>query len=446
MNKKFILNIGILASVILFLVSGFMAFSQAKTIFQSKSGPKGPVRVEKTDAGWVLTVGGKPFFIKGVCYRYTPIGRGERYDIFSNPRKPWLTDGAMMRDIGANSVRIYEPGANREEVKTAIRDLFEKFGIKTALGHFLGFWDWPPVNYSDPGFREEIKNEVLHMVRTYKDEDGILFWILGNENNYSFDRGLRDWTTPEIDLFGSPHQRREAKARIYYKFINDLARSIKEIDPGHPVVMGNGELASIHIAEELCPDVDILGGIIYQGKTFGSYFKQLERNFGKPNVFIEFGADGYDAFDKKEAEDWQAFFLKLQWLEIYKNRAGGEGARNSLGGFVFEWTDEWWKHSPGYKLGWKSHDTNGSWANTAYYFDAKARNNMNEEWWGIVGLDPKRKTAGGIEKRIPKKAYYVLKSLWAKENGKIQLAYPIAAAIFLVLGIAIAIVRIKIRG
>ena len=110
MNRKIILNAGLLVSVILFLASGFMAFPYAKTIFRPRSGPKGPVRVEKADAGWRLTVGGEPFFVKGVCYRYTPIGKGERYDFFANPQRPWIVDGAMMRDMGVNSVRIYEPG------------------------------------------------------------------------------------------------------------------------------------------------------------------------------------------------------------------------------------------------------------------------------------------------------------------------------------------------
>lgn len=374
---------------------------------------KGPVKVIETDKGWTLTVGGKPFFIKGVCYRYAPVGEGGKYDFFSSPERPWLVDGALMKKMGVNAVRIYEPSKNVTGTKMLIRDLFRKFGIKTALGSFLGFWDWPPANYADPAFREMLKEQYLDMVRTYKDEDGILFWIIGNENNYSFDWGVRDWTTPEIDLYRSPTERREGKARIYYKFINDIAKAVKKIDPKHPIVMGNGELLSIHIAKELCPDVDILGGIVYQGKTFGTYFERLKRLYGKPNVFIEFGADRYDAFKKEETEDWQAFFIKLQWLEIYKNRARGEGEGNSLGGFVFEWLDEWWKHSPEYKPGWKIHDTAGSWSNTAYYFDTKARNNMNEEWWGIVGLGTEHKR-NGVEKRILKKAYYVLRTLWTR--------------------------------
>jgi hypothetical protein len=39
--------------------------------------------------------------------------------------------------------------------------------------------------------------------------------------------------------------------------------------------------------------------------------------------------------------------------------------------------------------------------------------NMNEEWWGIVSLDPKKKESG-VNARVPKQSYDVLKSLWTK--------------------------------
>lgn len=372
--------------------------------------PSGPVRVTQKPEGWVLTVGDRPYFVKGVCYNYVEVGKDKDYGIFDDPNKPWLVDGKLMKEMGVNTVRLYRAGRDIAQTRTVIRDLFDKFGIKTAIGHYLGFWEGFPANYSEPVFRDRIKAEVIEMVRAYKDEPGILFWILGNENNYSFDEGVRAWSTPEIDALPPLEVRRE-KAKIYYSFINEIAKAIKEIDKDHPVVMGNGELASIDVARQYTPDIDILGGIIYQGKTFGTYFERLKRNYGKPNCFVEFGADRYDSVWQQETEDWQAFFLKLQWIEIVKNRAAGAGEGNSLGGFVFEWQDEWWKHSPDYAPGWRVHDAGASWSNTAYYFDAKAGNNMSEEWWGIVGLDPKYKK-DGLDKRIPKKAYYILKRLW----------------------------------
>ncbi|NQT22357.1 MAG: hypothetical protein HQ579_02845 [Candidatus Omnitrophica bacterium] len=443
-TKSLLINIVLIASIALFIGSAVKAAPYVADLIETPKGNlNGPVVVKDTPSGWRLTVGGEPFIVKGVCYQYVPVGKGSDFDIFSSYSQPWVMDGALMKKMGVNAVRFYKAGKDDKQTKVVIRALFNKFGIKTALGHYLGYWNWPPPNYSDPVLRARVKKEVLDMVNSYKDEDGILFWILGNENNYSFDRGLRDWSNAEIDALPDARARREAKAKIYYSFVNDIAKSIKEIDPNHPVVMGNGELASIYIAKDLCPDVDILGGIIYQGKTFGTYFKRLKRNFGKPNVFIEFGCDRYDALSKKEAEDWQAFFLKLQWMEIVQNESTKTGAGNSLGGFIFEWSDEWWKHNPNYRPGWNKHDREANWSNTAYYFDAKAKNNMNEEWFGMVGLETSTKNKA-IEKRVPKKAYYILQSLWTKKSDTSPI-YPIAAAGFLLLSGIFAIIRIKLK-
>jgi hypothetical protein len=431
-NRKRLYKILFWLSLVLCLASIIAAVPYLKGLAYSPKPLKGPVKVEKGMAGWYLTVGGKPFLVHGVCYGYTPAGKGSKYDIFSDAQKPWMTDGPLMKQMGVNAIRLYRPGPDTENTRTLIRDLYNNFGIKTALGHYLGYWDWPLPDYANPIFRENVKSEVLDMVRAYKDEDGVLFWILGNENNYAFDRGERDWSTPEIDAIASPVEQRRAKAKIYYTFINDLAKAIKDIDPNHPVVMGNGELASIDVAKELCPDVDILGGIVYQGKSFGTFFDKLNRNFGKPNVFIEFGADAYDSVWQQENQGWQAFFIKLLWLEIVKNMASGDGSGNSLGGFVFEWSDEWWKHNPDSEARWGSHDPEAGWANPAYYYDSKAGSNMSEEWWGVVGIDPKH-PKDGVIKRVPRKAYYILKSCWAPKKYEDRKIFVISAAVLLAL-------------
>ena len=38
--------------------------------------------------------------------------------------------------------------------------------------------------------------------------------------------------------------------------------------------------------------------------------------------------------------------------------------------------------------------------------------NINEEWFGIIGQ--RLEKDNGVNKRIPKKAYYALKELWSK--------------------------------
>jgi hypothetical protein len=48
--------------------------------------------------------------------------------------------------------------------------------------------------------------------------------------------------------------------------------------------------------------------------------------------------------------------------------------------------------------------------------------NMNEEWFGIVGLSGDKKEFG-LDKRIPKKSFYIIRQLWknpkpVKNNSK----------------------------
>lgn len=108
----------------------------------------------------------------------------------------------------------------------------------------------------------------------------------------------------------------------------------------------------------------------------------------------------------------QAFFLELQWRQIYENLANNpQGQGNCLGGTSFEWTDEWWKHEDANAEGWKVHDTASNWFNGNYYFDSKdATKNMNEEWFGLVAFS--EELENGLHKRLPRKAYYVVREFW----------------------------------
>ena len=53
------------------------------------------------------------------------------------------------------------------------------------------------------------------------NEDGILFWILGNDNASQFT--------------DSAESTREDQAKTYYMFVNEVAQAVKEADPDHPM-------------------------------------------------------------------------------------------------------------------------------------------------------------------------------------------------------------------
>lgn len=385
---------------------------------------KDRVYIEKLENGhYQLFVNKSPYIIKGVCYSPVPIGKSPLFNFMCDPAKPWIVDGKLMQEMGINTVRLYMPGDELAFCKSMIEELYTLYGIRTILGHDLGFWGYPPANYAEVEFREEVTANVLEVVNYFKDTPGLMMWNLGNENNYSFDGRLNPWSSDEIDEMQNFNDKRKARARIYYSFVNELAKKIKEIDPNHLVSLGNGETVALKSAALYCPDVDLIGAIVYRGKVFGSFFKEVKRKFDKPVVLTEFGCDAYNMVRQGEDQRNQAKFLKSQWLDMKKHFANSDGIGNCVGGAIFEWTDEWWKTSDSNRDSWFVHDTFAGWGMGAYAFDAKAGKNMNEEWFGIVGVSPELEK--GINKRTPRKAYYVLRQLWNEKYHKKEESKPV---------------------
>lgn len=414
-SSRNILFIIFLVIVLIFLL-GISVF-----LLNRYSTPPGISIVKNSKENDVLLVNGEPFIMRGVCYSPVPTGESHLCNWWGDSAKPWIIDGKLMKDAGINVVRFYEPGSNPSQVKKVISDLYENYGIMTLMGHGLGFWDFPSANYTDPAFQQKMKKEVYDLVKTYKNEPGILGWVLGNEANYSFDGRVNPWSTPELDAIKSSYDRKMAKAKIYYTFLNELSKIVKKVDSTRPVGFGNGELGSIEVAKECCPDFDFAGILIYRGKSFGNLFRQLKEKYNKPCVIVEYGCDSYNAKLKRADEETQAFFLKSLWHEIADNAYYGKGEGNCLGGCIFEWNDEWWKYNQDIQSGWVVHNTEAGWSNGSYYFDVQTENNMNmnEEWWGIVSLGESKEY--GVNKREPKQAYYELKKMWQEEEDSAAL-------------------------
>lgn len=370
--------------------------------------------IQDKNGNYQLLADKKPFVIKAVCYNPIPIGKDYSYDFWQQDFEVFKMDAELMRQMGVNAIRIYHPGVDLKRTKEVINFFYEKYGIRTIMGNWLGFWDGPFPDYANPEFRNRVKRECLAVVKKFKDEPAILMWVLGNENNFSFGKErLRVWTSPQLDSIADPAAKREAMAEIYYKFIDDLAAEIKKIDKLHPIALGNGGLDHIEVAKKFSNNLDLLTCSVYSGKSFSSSFRRIKDNFGKPFFFSEFGCDSFDALKNQPDEEMQAEFIKWQWKEIGRNLASGNQEGNCLGGAVFEWTDEWWKHDEYDQSSYSTHDEGAGWSNGAYYFDIAAPKNlnMNEEWWGVV----KQADTSGKLLRIPKKAYYTLQELWREE-------------------------------
>jgi hypothetical protein len=362
--------------------------------------------VVSDDAGQRLLVNGKPMMVFGMNWDYIPIGENYNYSLWNQPddriEAVLAREMPLLRTMGVNAIRQYAGIPPRW-----VRHIYERFGIYTVVnplvaryGYTLdGVWI-PSVDYSDERLRTAVKADVVALVNELQGTPGVLMWLLGNENNY----GL-SWTSFEIEALPEG-ERDAARARHLYSLMGELTDEIKRLDPDRPVAMANGDLQYIDIIAEECGNLDVFGVNCYRGISARDLFQVVNEKMNIPVLFTEFGADAYHAREMREDQETQARYLLGQWEEIYEQSSGKGRVGNAIGGFVFQWSDGWWKFGQESRL--DIHDTNASWPNGGYAEDyVLGENNMNEEWWGITAKGPADHR--GLYEVYPRAAYYALR-------------------------------------
>ena len=370
------------------------------------------VDVVKSADGWRLQVDGEDFYVKGVVWGYTPRGETYTYNLFGQSddqiRKILDYEFSLMSEMGVNTIRSFTPIPPRwveyiyreHDIMTVINPLMGRYGYNVD-GKWIPFTD-----YSDPRTREVLKADMQAIVREFKDTPGVLMFAFGNESNY----GL-SWSSFEIENLPEGEQN-TAKARYLYSLWNEVVAAGKAINPNHPFTIVNGDIQYIDLIAELCPDLDILGTNVYRGRSFTDLWASVEEKLDLPIVFFEFGSDAFNAREFREDQKSQALMLKDQWQEIYQKSAGNGAEGNAIGGYIFEWRDEWWKYLQIERL--DIQDKTASWSNQAYMFDwAEGLNNMNEEWFGITALGPMN--GEGVSTARPRMAYDVMQQIFGMD-------------------------------
>jgi hypothetical protein len=369
------------------------------------------VTTYQDENGWKLQVNGDDFYIKGVVWSYVPRDENFNYNLWAESdgyiRRVLDQDFGLMKAAGVNAIRTF----NMIPPKW-ISYIYEEHGIMTVINPDMGRYGYQVAgkwyentDYSDELTRSVIKADMLVLVEKYKNTPGLLMFALGNENNY----GL-SWSSLEIENL-PVGERNAEKARYLYTLFNDIIAAGKRIDKNHPFAIVNGDIQYINLIGKYVPALDILGMNAYRGKTFSNIWKEVKTRLDLPLLFMEFGSDAYNARTGAEDMLMQAEILKDQWQEMYSKSYGNGEEGISIGGFVFEWRDEWWKHNVGEQEDMDVHDTTASWASDNYPVDYVAgENNMNEEWWGITRLGSV--DSDGVYTAQPRMAYDMLTEVW----------------------------------
>lgn len=374
--------------------------------------------VQYSNGHWQLRLEGRPYIVKCVAYTPNKIGQSPdegnlddwmQADYNSNgridgPYDSWVDknlnnkkdpdeeavgDFELLRQMGCNTIRLYHHASNKE----LLRDLYNRYGIMVIMGDLLGAYTvgsgaswYEGTDYENPEHRKNMMDSARKMVEEFKDEEFVLFWMLGNENNYGVANNAKQ------------------KPASYYAFANEVSKMIKSIDRDHPVAICSGDLLFLDKFRDNAPDIDIYGSNAYRGKHgFGrnSFWENAKDMCDRPIIITEYGCPSFMKDKSREiAEDKQAEYIENAWEDIFYNSAGNKGVGNSIGGVLFEWLDEWWKsYEPAL------HDTESNWA-------GPFPDGWNyEEWLGIAGQ------GDGTDSpflRQLRKAYYVYQGLWTR--------------------------------
>ena len=349
-------------------------FALALSLFSSAFAEK--VTVKKDEGGWKLYDGKTPVEVKGIVWSFTPIGESYNYSLFDQDKafiqKMIDTDMPMIKSMGVNVIRCFttippewvEYIYTKYGIYTVVNDLLGRYGVSVN-----GTW-YAQTDYSDYYTREVLIEQAKETARKYKDVKGVLMYMFGNESNY----GLV-WSSTEIENLPVGEQN-AVKAGYLYDLLEKAMAACKEIDPDRPVGIVNGDVQYLDLISKLCPSLDILGVNAYRGYRFyDSFYENIEDTLDKPVVLTESGADAFNDILHQEDQASQMTYLKSQWQEIYEQSYGKGKSQNMLGGFVFEWMDEWWKRYQVKNL--DVHDE-ASWSNSGYELDYKeGYNNMS---------------------------------------------------------------------
>lgn len=387
-------------------------------IIQRRGGKVNCIQYE--NGHWEFQVNGKPFFVRGVQYSPTKVGKDYQWNwmkadensngLVDTAYETWVDknrnnkkdknekivgDFKLLKEMGCNAIRLFNNTILNKEL---LRDMYNTYGIGVFLCDPFGAYtvhsgaDWEEgTDYSDYQQCEKMKEAVYQTVIECREEPWLLGYILGNENNMSSDYTGVNATRTKASL----------QPEIYAKFLNEVAKMIHKLDPEHPVGVGNVGLGLVETYAVYAPELDFIGINEYSGANgFGTLWIKASKLINRPILITEFGCDAY-ATGKGMDENAQAKYHHNCWKDILYNSQGKPGEGNAIGGIVFEWLDEWWKDSCGDPLDIQNNEPTCEMA----FPDGWSQ----EEWLGIVGQ--------GDGKNSPflrdlRQSYFVYKQLW----------------------------------
>ena len=313
----------------------------------------------------------EPYLIKGLDYQPYPIGNSpcDYGSNFYDDSNVLNRDFNLLEDMNANTIRLWSAEDRRADVYSGCTVYLTRRMLDTANASGLkvipGFWMEYDYDYTDTNVKEDILRRFGDFVREFKGHPAILFWAIGNENNYQM-------SSAELD--------------DYYALANDMAKLAHDIEGAdyRPVAIVNGELNYIgdsryKASDSDLSDIEIWGVNVYRGSSFGNFFNEFK---GLSNKALWISEYGIDAYNGGEDQRTQANGDVALWDEI----KGAFNSQDTIGATLMEYSDEWWKAG-----------------------DTSRHDNNDEEYWGVMSVSDNGTSPDNMTKR---QVYSELQSKW----------------------------------
>jgi glycosyltransferase involved in cell wall biosynthesis len=243
-----------------------------------------------------LVEAGAKLQICGVSYGpFRPNDAGEPYPDKSVVER----DFALLRDLGANTLRVYHVPP------PWVRELAAAFALRLLVGVP---WEQHVRFLDSPQRRAEITARIRDAAEELRETPNVLGLLLGNE------------ISPQVVRWYGP-------TRVE-RFLGELADAAHEADPDLLVSYASfpmTEYLDLGFADFVCFNV-----YLHQREVLSRYLARLQNIAGaRPLVLSEFGADSM-----REGEAEQA--------RILADSASAAAELGCAGSIVFSYTDEWY--------------------------------------------------------------------------------------------------------
>ncbi|WP_178987880.1 glycoside hydrolase family 2 TIM barrel-domain containing protein [Winogradskyella schleiferi] len=218
--------------------------------------------IKKINGNWELLVDEKPYEIKGVTFGYD--SDIDNYDAYFKD----------LKFLGVNTIRTWATGNNTN----ALLDAAQENGIKVMLGIWMrhgrpGMEDDDSFNYlKNTEGKEDMYQNALEVVKTYKNHPAILTWGIGNEV----------YLNTETD---------EEKV-AYSQLLERICSTIKGNDPNHPITSVEAWTFGLDWWQKYVPSLDIYGLNSYGAGADLLANELNKKGIDKPYILTEFGVTG----------------------------------------------------------------------------------------------------------------------------------------------------------